>query len=182
LKGPASVLYGIGGVAGAYNIIPKSPSEEFDSEIRVTVGENNTQFLGASLNGALTDSLFCRVDVSTSESDNWVNNGESESETVALALKWQANDDLALTLRYDAGDQSPLRYFGVPVVNGDVVEEWRELNLNVGDSRVNYDDTITRLIADWAISDSISFNAELFSLETDRFLLYQPRQYVNISL
>jgi iron complex outermembrane receptor protein len=169
LKGPASVLYGIGGVAGAYNIIPKSPSEEFDSEIRATIGENNTRFLGASLNGALTDSLVGRVDFSTSKSDNWVSNGDSESDTVALALKWQAHDDLALTLRYDAGDQSPLRYFGVPVVDGNVVEQWRELNLNVADSRINYDDTITRLIADWAISDSVSFSAELFFLETDRF-------------
>jgi iron complex outermembrane receptor protein len=169
LKGPASVLYGLGGIAGAYNVIPKSPSEEFESHIRLSVGENNTQFLGASVNGTLSESLVGRADISASKSDNWVSNGASESEMVALALKWQASDNLALTIRHDAGEQSPLRYFGIPLVDGDFNEDWIGLNFNVEDSRINYDDRITRLIADWNISDSVSLNAELFSLSTDRY-------------
>jgi iron complex outermembrane receptor protein len=169
LKGPASVLYGLGGIAGAYNVIPKSPSEEFEADIRLSVGENNTQFLGASVNGELAESLVGRADISVSKSDNWVSNGASESEMAALALKWQASDDLALTIRHDAGEQSPLRYFGIPLVDGDFNKDWVELNPNVGDSQINYDDQITRLIADWNISDSVSLNAELFSLNTDRY-------------
>jgi iron complex outermembrane receptor protein len=169
LKGPASVLYGLGGIAGAYNVIPKSPSEEFEADIRLSVGENNTQFLGASVNGALAESLVGRADISVSKSDNWVSNGASESEMAALALKWQASDTLALTIRHDAGEQSPLRYFGIPLVDGDFNKDWVGLNLNVGDSQINYDDRITRLIADWNISDSVSLNAELFSLNTDRY-------------
>jgi iron complex outermembrane receptor protein len=169
LKGPASVLYGLGGIAGAYNVIPKSPSEEFESHIRLSVGENNTQFLGASVNGALSESLVGRADISASKSDNWVSNGASESEMMALALKWQASDNLALTIRHDAGEQSPLRYFGIPLVDGDFNKDWIGLNFNVEDSRINYDDRITRLIADWNISDSVSLNTELFSLNTDRY-------------
>ena len=169
LKGPASVLYGLGGIAGAYNVIPKSPSEEFEADIRLSVGENNTQFLGASVNGTLAESVVGRADISVSKSDNWVSNGASESEMVALALKWQASDNLALTVRHDAGEQSPLRYFGIPLVGGDFNKDWVGLNFNVGDSQINYDDRITRLIADWNISDSVSLNAELFSLDTDRY-------------
>ena len=169
LKGPASVLYGLGGIAGAYNVIPKSPSEEFEASIRLSVGENNTQFLGVSVNGALSESLVGRADISANKSDNWVSNGASESEMAALALKWQASDNLALTVRHDAGEQSPLRYFGIPLVDGDFNKDWVGLNFNVGDSQINYDDRITRLIADWNISDSVSLNAELFSLDTDRY-------------
>ena len=169
LKGPASVLYGLGGIAGAYNVIPKSPSDEFDADIRLSVGENNSRFIGASINGSLNNSVIGRADISASESDNWVDNGDSDSNMAALALKWQANDQLALTLRHDEGEQSPLRYFGLPLVDGDFNEQWLDLNFNVGDSQINFDDRITRLGVDWIISDTVSFNAELFSLDTDRF-------------
>ena len=169
LKGPASVLYGIGGVAGAYNVIPKSPSETRGLDLRLSLGENNERFFGFGATGPLSDTLKGRVDFSERESDNWVENGESESQMLALALEWQPTQDLTLSFRHDAGDQRPMRYFGIPVVDGDFNEDWLELNLNVEDSRIRYQDDITRFIVDWTISESIDFNTELFSLNTDRY-------------
>ena len=106
LKGPASVLYGQGGVAGAYNVVPKSPSAEFGTDLRLSLGQDGESFLGASLTGALSNSVTGRIDYSNGQSDNWVNNGASETEMLALALEWQASEDLTLAFRYDAGDQS----------------------------------------------------------------------------
>ncbi len=169
LKGPASVMYGQGGVAGAINVVPKSPSDEFGLDLRLTAGENNERFLGAGVTGEIVETLNGRVDFSKSESDNWVNNGDSESEMLALALEWQPTDDVTFTLRHDEGDQSPMRYFGIPIVDGDFNEDWEELNFNAGDSRIQYQDEMTRLIADWNISKSLVFSTELFSLDSDRY-------------
>jgi len=169
LKGPASVLHGQGGVAGAINIIPKSSSEEFGLDLRFTAGENNERFFGVGTTGEIADKVIGRADFSRRKSDNWVINGLSESDMLGLALQWQAAEDLTLTLRHDSGDQSPMKYFGIPVVDGDFNEDWVDLNLNVGDSRIRYQDDITRLIADWNISKNLSVNAELFSLDTDRY-------------
>ena len=169
LKGPASVLYGQGGVAGAYNVVPKSPSEEFDVDLRLSAGQDGEHYLGFGITGALSKSIAARVDYSNGASDNWVNNGSSDTEMLALALQWRATDDLTLSFRYDAGDQSPLRYFGIPIVASDFNKQWVGLNLSPADTRINYDDEVTRLVADWSISDTVVLNAELFTLDTDRF-------------
>jgi len=169
LKGPASVLYGQGGVAGAINIVPKIASDEFGLDIRLTAGENNERFIGAGITGTVTHNVVSRLDISQRESDNFVNNGSSESDMLAFSLQWQATEDITLTLRHDAGDQSPLRYFGIPLVDGKFNKDWLELNLNAEDSRIRYQDDITRAIMDWDISDNLSFNAEIFSLDTDRY-------------
>ena len=169
LKGPASVLHGQGGVAGAYNVIPKSPNNEFGGDMRLTLGQDNQRFFGASLTGELINDVSGRIDYSNSQSDNWVNNGESKSHMLSLAIEWQATSDLTLTFRHDDGDQSPMKYFGLPVVNGDIKKEWLTLNLNASDSRIQYQDRISRIIADWQISDKISLRTEAFSLDTDRY-------------
>ena len=169
LKGPASVLYGQGGIAGAYNVVPKSPSNEFDGDFRVSVGEDGEHYLGLGLTGALSDSVKGRIDFSNGASDSWVNNGSSETDMLSIALEWQTSDALTLAFRYDAGDQSPLRYFGIPIVTRDFNDDWLGLNFSPEDTRINYDDQNTRLIADWVFSESFSVNAEIFSLETDRY-------------
>lgn len=169
LKGPASVLYGQGGVAGAINIVPKVASDDFGLDVRLTAGENDERFIGAGITGKIADNLASRLDISQRESNNFINNGSSESDMLAFSLQWQATDDLTLTLRHDAGDQSPMRYFGIPLVDGKFNKDWLELNLNAEDSRIRYQDDITRAIMDWNISDKLSFNTEIFSLDTDRY-------------
>jgi|TARA_B110000240_G_scaffold190936_1_gene232804 iron complex outermembrane receptor protein len=169
LKGPASVLYGQGGVAGAINIIPKAASDEFGIDLRLTAGENNERFIGAGVTGTIADNVIGRVDFSQRESDNFVENGASESDMLAVELQWKATEDLTLTLRHDSGDQSPMRYFGTPLVEGKFNRDWLELNLNAKDSRIRYQDDITRVIMDWNISDTLRFNTEVFSLNSDRY-------------
>lgn len=169
LKGPSSVIYGEGGIGGAINIIPKIPEQERSGQVRLSLGENNTRFIGLDLTGGLTDTVAYRLNYSNSRSDNWVDNSESSTEMLSVALKWDINEDLSLTARYDYGDQSPMDYFGVPVVNGEFVEQLLDKNFNVGDSELRYEDTAARLKADWTISDSLSLQVEAYHLETERY-------------
>ena len=46
LNGPASVLYGIGGIGGSLNIVPRRPSRNAEHTLRVSAGSMNT-FKGA---------------------------------------------------------------------------------------------------------------------------------------
>lgn len=169
LKGPSSVLYGEGGIGGAINVIPKTPEQEHSGEIRVSVGEDDTTFYGIGLTGGLTDNLAYRLDYSNNQSDNWVDNSDSESEMLSLAIRWQVNEDLSLSLRYDYGDQEPMKYFGIPVVNGDFARQFLGDNFNVGDAEISYEDQAIRLKADWNISDAVSMQAEYYHLKTERF-------------
>ncbi len=184
LKGPSSVLYGEGGIGGAINIIPRKPERERSGELRVLMGENDTTFLGLDFTGPLSDTVSYRVDYANSQSDNWVFNGESEAEMFSAALRWDVSDNLALSARYDMGEQSPMRYFGVPVAqrdeaygeetvagtfDGGFIDAFEGSNFNVSDADLNYQDDSLRLEADWQISDTVSLQAQLFDLTTDRY-------------
>ncbi len=169
LKGPASVLYGEGGIGGAYNVIPKRPQQEHSGEMRVSLGENDTRFLGVGLTGGLADNLAYRLDYSNNQSDNWVDRGDSEAAMISASLTWQATDDFSLTGRYDHGDQEPMRYFGTPLVNGEVPTELVTSNYDVNDGRIRYKDDSARIRADWNISERLSMQSELYRLNSDRF-------------
>lgn len=169
LKGPSSVLYGEGGIGGAINVIPKRPQQEPGGQIRVTAGEEDTTFVGVDLTGGLTDSLAYRLNYNNSQSDNWVRNGDSEADMLSLALRWQVNQDLTFHLRYDDGDQEPMEYFGIPLVNGRITGDFKDENFNVGDARISYEDKALRLKAEWQISDTVSMQSEVYRLESERF-------------
>jgi len=183
LKGPASVLYGEGGIGGAINVIPRKPERERSGQARLMLGENDTTFLGLDFTGPLSDSVAYRIDYSNSQSDNWVFNGDSEGEMFSASVRWDVSDDLALSARLDMGEQSPMRYFGVPVAqrdgfygdyvpgtfSGDFIENFAESNFNVGDAVLNYEDDAMRLGADWRASDTVSLQAQVFYMTSDRF-------------
>jgi iron complex outermembrane receptor protein len=183
LKGPASVLYGEGGIGGAINVIPLKPERERSGHVRVLLGEDDTAFVGLDLTGPLGDSFSYRLDYANSQSDNWTPNGDSETEIFSAAVRWDVSDDLALSARLDMGEQSPMRYYGVPVAqrdgfygdyvdgsfSGDFIEAFERSNFNVGDAVLDYDDDQIRLEADWNASENVSLEVDLFQLTSDRF-------------
>lgn len=169
LKGPASVLYGEGGIGGAINVIPKKPSQQQSGALRATSGQNNTGFIGLSLNGGLTETLAARVDYSSYQSDGWVDNGDTETDALAVALLWEATDDLDITLRYDSSDQKPMLYSGTATKNGGFIKGLEYSNFQISDSKIRYQDESIRLKADWTISSEMSLQTELYHLESDRF-------------
>lgn len=169
LKGPSSVLYGEGGIGGAINIIPRKPQFDAAGGVRVIAGANDTAFVGFDHTTGLTDNVAYRFNYSRSKSDNWVNNGDSEATMLALALRWDVSDDLSLAARYDKGEQEPMRYFGAPAANGDFRREFVGINFNVSDAEISYDDDALRVRADWRASDTVTVDAELYSMTSKRF-------------
>jgi iron complex outermembrane recepter protein len=170
LKGPSSVLYGEGGIGGAINVIPRKPQHDRSGDVRLMLGENDTSFIGVDFTTGMSHAFALRLDYSLSQSDNWVEpNGDSEAELFSVALQWDVSDDLVLSARVDSGDQKPMRYFGVPNVNDDFFDDFVGMNFNVSDSELHYEDDSIRLKADWQATDSVSLEAEIYQLQTDRF-------------
>ncbi|PCJ42234.1 MAG: membrane receptor protein [SAR86 cluster bacterium] len=169
LKGPSSVLFGEGGIGGAINIIPRTPQFERSGAVRLMMGQDNSSFIGIDYTDSINDSLAYRLDYSNKQSDNWVNNGESDAEMFSFALLWNVSNDLILTARYDRGDQSPMKYFGVPIANGNFIPSLLESNFNVADAIVSYEDDSIRVKADWSISDDTNLQTEIYRLSTDRY-------------
>jgi iron complex outermembrane receptor protein len=169
LRGPASVLYGEGSIGGAVNIVPRKPNvDEVAVESFAAYGSDQTMRTAFGVGGPLNDRMSYRFDVSRNESDNWVDRGDSESLAVAGTVRAEVTPDLIFTLSHDYGDQEPMRWFGVPLIDGTLEERVREKNYNVTDSANHYVDKWTRLKTEWQASEAVSLRNDLYRLTTDR--------------
>lgn len=169
LSGPASVLFGQGALGGVVNVIPRGPnSEAFELEAEVGYGSQNTWHAAAGVGGPLSDMFAFRADVSYRESDGFVDRGESENLAISGALEFAPTDDFTLTLRNDFGNNKPTRYFGTPLVNGELDTTIRHENYNVGDSTMRYRDNRTALTMDWRVSDKVSLANTAYYLTSNR--------------
>lgn len=169
LRGPASVLYGEGATGAVVNTLPKKPFEgEIENHIRLGYGAYDRQQQALDSGGSLTDTLSYRLNLNRLRSNGFIDHGDSSSDFVSGALRWQAADNLSFTLASDYGDQRPQNYFGTPLINGQLHKGLRDKNYNVSDDIQHYNDQWTRLTSEWQINDSVSATNELFYLKNQR--------------
>ena len=169
LRGPASVLYGEGATGAVVNVIPKKPFEgDIENHLRLGYGSYDSQQQAFDSGGSLTDTLSYRLNLNRLRSNGWIDRGDSSSDFISAALRWQATDDLAFTLAHDYGDQRPQNYFGTPLINGRLQDSLRNKNYNVRDDKQHYNDQWTRLTTDWQINDAVSASNELYYLKAQR--------------
>lgn len=169
LRGPASVLYGEGATGAVVNTLPKKPFEgEIENHIRLGYGSYDRQQQALDSGGSLTDTVSYRLNLNRLRSNGFIDHGDSSSDFVSGALRWQAADNLSFTLASDYGDQRPQNYFGTPLINGQLHKGLRDKNYNVSDDIQHYNDQWTRLTSEWQINDSVSATNELFYLKNQR--------------
>ncbi len=168
LRGPASVLYGVGAIGGVVNVVPKKPGATFENEALFEFGSNLERHVAAGSGGPISSKLSYRADVSGRKSDGWVDRDETESLVVGLGLRAQASDSFAISLSHDYGYQKPSRYFGTPLISGQLDESIRKKNYNAEDSLIEYRDNWTQLKFEWEASDNIAISNTLYRLTTNR--------------
>ena len=169
LRGPASVLYGEGATGAVVNVIPKKPFEgEIENHLRLGYGSYDSQQQAFDSGGSLSDTLSYRLNLNRLRSNGWIDRGDSSSDFISAALRWQATDNMAFTLAHDYGDQRPQNYFGTPLINGQLRDSLRNKNYNVRDDQQHYNDQWTRLTTDWQINDAVSASNELYYLKAQR--------------
>ena len=168
LNGPSSVLFGQGGLGGVVNVIPRGPSRKYEFDAEIGYGSQNTWHIAAGAGGPLGDMFAFRADVAYRESDGFVDRGESSNLAISGALEFTPSEDFTLTLRNDFGNIEPTKYFGTPLVDGELDTSIREENYNVSDATMRYRDNRTALSLDWDVSDNISVANTIYYLSTNR--------------
>ncbi len=169
LRGPASVLYGEGATGAVINTVPKKPFEgEIENHIRLGYGSYDRQQQALDSGGSLTDTLSYRLNLNRLRSNGFIDRGDSSSDFISGALRWQAADNLSFTLASDYGDQRPQNYFGTPLINGQLHKGLRDKNYNVSNDTQHYNDQWTRLTSEWQISDNVSATNALYYLKNQR--------------
>jgi iron complex outermembrane recepter protein len=82
VRGPQGTLYGRDSIGGALNLISKRPTEEFEGQFNMGVGNYDSRKVEASVSGPITDSLRYRVAAARSfQGEGFLTNvagGESE--------------------------------------------------------------------------------------------------------
>ena len=185
LKGPASVLYGEGALAGAINLVPKRAYiGQTGGEGLVSVGSFGAVRAGLGGNLPISDHVALRADASVSDTNGWADDTEAQTRALTTSLLIQASDRLTLNLFADYFYDRSSPYFGSTLVPASVardpvglVENSQGLVLDRATIRTNYnvDDGVmksesfqVRTRADYRLNDHWTLTNELAGYSADR--------------
>ena len=181
LNGPASVLFGAGGIGGAINVVPRRPSADAERTAMATIASFDTYKGALDATGPITDKLLYRFDVSYQRSGGYIDRGTSRSLAISGALTYIASDQLKFTLSHDYAKIRPMNYNGLPLVNGVALKSLRKINYATDDIDVHFNENTTRLNIDWQPNEFITVRNITSLVLADRLwrqgpaqLIYQP--------
>lgn len=97
IRGPASVLYGAGAMAGVVNIISKDPPEKLTTDVDASYGTKNTRILRLD-NGARIGDLGYLIMASQNGSDGWRENSACEGYNIGGKLAYDLSSEARLSL------------------------------------------------------------------------------------
>ena len=106
VKGPQSALYGRVAFGGAVNYVTKKPSDSFESNVTVDVGDHGQLELKAGIGGPLSETFGIRANVAHASHDGYYIDstsgddvGTSESTGFSLVGQFTPNDRLDVSSR-----------------------------------------------------------------------------------
>lgn len=169
LRGPASVLYGEGAIGGVINVVPKKPTDYFTGEAEVAIGTDGLRRFGAGAGGPISDQLSYRLDASGIRSDGWLDeHGEFDSLALSGGLSYRPSKELKFTFSHDYADQSPLSYWGTPLINGTIPDWIRSTSFNVDDNDTHFLDNWTQFKTEWNPNEWFSLRNIAYRMESGR--------------
>ncbi|MGS0978378.1 TonB-dependent receptor [Burkholderia glumae] len=168
LRGPASVLYGEGGLGGVINVVPKVPRRERSTTLLAGAGAYGERRVALDATGALAPMLSYRFYVNDDRQHGWLPRGGSHMTSVGGALKLDPSPSLSFTLDYDFARHKPMANFGVPVAHGVLDTALARQNYNVGNASIAYYDRWARLNTTWRARPGITLRNRLYAMLTDR--------------
>ena len=169
LRGPASVIDGVGAIGGAINYVPRQPlRQQRLTDARFAGGSYNTYQLGVNTTGPVTDRAAYQFGLIGTKSDGYVDMGDSRRLSMVSSLLLDALPNFTLRLAFDSTWNEPARYWGTPLNEGRIDDRLRKHNYNVSDSTIDWNDYWVRLGADWRIVPTVTLRNELYFLKTDR--------------
>lgn len=187
LKGPASVLYGEGAVAGTINTVTKQPviGRSTAGEVLLSYGRYDAYEVGVGVGGPIGGESAYRLDFSRHDSDHWVDDISSYSSNLTAAVLWEPTQSVRLLFSADYLEDQLPSYWGTPLVPasfatrtiGGVVstsdgwvldERMRFKNYEAPDHTITSDQLWTRASVEWQASNDISVRGQIYNLTADR--------------
>lgn len=199
LKGPASVLYGEGALAGVINKVTRKPVlGERHLDGLISAGSFATVFAAGGINLPLSSSIALRADASYQRSDSLydVEHNDTFSAGLTGSILFRPSDDLSLLVAVDHfEDRYDATYQGLPLIlgqyardPGDAVTSRSGLVADKALRRKNYnpqggfsstDETTLRSRLDWRIGDGWTFGLDLTGYTAKRaFVLTDSQSFV----
>src|SRR3984957_5174370 len=173
LKGPASVLYGQGAIAGALNVVDKAPSFGTPQiEGLATSGSYNTTNVGIGGTTHGGDVFAIRADFRRTATEGYVRNPSNTTEATVTAL-WKPSSTLDVQFTVDWLENNPSNYYGTPLVpasfatqplngvisssTGLALDRRMEfVNYNVSDSYIHSQQVWPQLLVKWTPNESLT--------------------------
>ncbi len=169
LRGPGSVINGVGAMGATVNYVPRKPTfEAISHQVAITLGENGLRRYAYGSGGELTSRLAYRLDAVSHRTDGHVDRADEERTAVAGSLLFRPAENLDVRLSVDYADTDAAPYWGTPLVDGGIPDAIRENNYNVADGRVTYEDLWPRVHLEWQLTDTVRFRSDSYYLEADR--------------
>ena len=177
LKGPASVLYGQGAIAGAINVVDKAPSfGPAQIEALGTSGSYGSTNVGIGGTTHWGDEFAVRADFSRSATDGYIHNPSNTTEATVTAL-WKAAPTLDVQFTVDWLEDNPSEYYGTPLVPasfagaqaqsglvsgvnsqgfGAIDRRTEGVNYNVADSYIHSQQVWPQLLLKWTPMENLT--------------------------
>ena len=187
LRGPASVINGVGAVAGTVNAVTQTAERVDDTRWRglMSVGEFDTYHIGFGVQGKASDAAWYQLDISQNGSEGFVDRSDPESLNISGSLLWQISETVDLKLSADYLDDELSKYFGTPLVStSDAIEPMHDIistttgetidnatkfvNYNVSDGTAQSDQLLLRADLIWSINEDMVLRNTLYSFDADR--------------
>ncbi|WP_085810873.1 TonB-dependent siderophore receptor [Sphingomonas sp. TZW2008] len=196
LKGPASVLYGEGALAGVINKVTRKPVfGERHLDTLLSVRSFDTVFVAGGVNLPVSSTIAVRADASYQRSDSLydVDNNDTFSAGLTASVLWKPSDRLSLLVAVDHfEDRYDATYQGLPLIpghyalrptdavttaNGLVADRaLRRRNYNPQGAYSGADETTVRSRLDWAVGSGWTVALDLTGYTADRAFLLADSQ------
>jgi len=169
IKGPSSVLHGLGSVAGAVNFVTRPADGRAERKLLLATDSWQNHNLGLGLGGAWSPALTYRFDFNAIEaergSSGWVDRTAFRYAHAVGELAWRINPRLRLSLSAQKLKDEGQWYFGTPLVDGRLDERVRERNYNVSDSHMRKRAEWLRVNLHYDISSQLRLRNETYANE-----------------
>src|SRR5882757_11474691 len=174
LKGPASVLYGQGAIAGAVNVVDKAPSFGASQiEGLASSGSFDTTNVGIGGTTHFGDTLALRADFSRTATQGYVQRDPSNTTEATVTALWKPMSTLDVQFTIDWLEDNPSTYYGTPLVPASFATQplsgvissspglaldrrMQFVNYNVGDASIHSSQSWPQLLLKWTPNEHLT--------------------------
>jgi len=173
VKGPSSVLHGLGAVTGAVNFVTKPADGRSEKEVLLATDRWGTRNIGLGIGGKIAEHVAYRADLNVMGADQgssgYVDRSSYEYYHLAGELAIHATSQLKVTLSGEALKDQGEWYFGTPHIAGRIDERTRNNNYNVDDDRLSKEVGWARVNLEYAFTPGTKLVNETYYNKERRY-------------